>query len=140
MPSTFNKFQSFVEAVAEKVHNLGSDTLKAVLTNAAPTATHTVKADLTEIAAGNGYTAGGPTMTQSSSAQVAGTYTLKVADATVTASGGPIGPLRTATLVNDTAASDELVGAWDYGSSITLAVTESLDIDADAAAGIATLA
>lgn len=25
--ATFNKFNSFVEAVAEKVHNLGSDTL-----------------------------------------------------------------------------------------------------------------
>ena len=57
--AAFNKFNSFVEAVAEKTHNLGSDTLKVALTNSAPVATNTVFANITEIAAGNGYTAGG---------------------------------------------------------------------------------
>ena len=33
--ATFNKFNSFVEALAEKVHNLGSDTLTVALTAAA---------------------------------------------------------------------------------------------------------
>ena len=70
--AAFNKFQAFVEHVAEGVHNLGSDTLKVMLTNTAPLATNSVKADLTEIAAGNGYTAGGGTLTVSSSAQTAG--------------------------------------------------------------------
>lgn len=35
----FNKFQVFVENVAEKVHNLGADTLKIALSNTAPNAT-----------------------------------------------------------------------------------------------------
>lgn len=65
--AAFNKFNAFVEAVAEKVHNLGADTLKVMLTNVAPVATNSVKADLTEIAAGNGYTAGGTAATISSS-------------------------------------------------------------------------
>ena len=73
--ATYNKFQSFVEAVAEKQHNLGSDTLKVYLSNTTPNAsTMTVKADLAEISAGNGYTAGGNTATQTSSAQTGGIY------------------------------------------------------------------
>ena len=66
--ASFNKFQSFVEAVAEKVHNLGSDTLKVMLSNVAPVATNTQKSNITEISAGNGYTAGGTQATISSSA------------------------------------------------------------------------
>lgn len=57
--ATFNKFNAFVQDLTRKVHNLNSDTLKILLTNVAPVATNAVKADLTEIAAGNGYTAGG---------------------------------------------------------------------------------
>ena len=55
--ASFNKFNPFVEALAEKVHNLGSDTLKVMLSNTAPSASNAVKADITEISAGNGYTA-----------------------------------------------------------------------------------
>ena len=39
--ASYNKFQPFVEHLAEKVHNLGSDTLKVALTNTAPVATQT---------------------------------------------------------------------------------------------------
>ena len=55
--AVFNKFNSFVEALAEKKHDLGADTLKVLLCNTAPLATNTVKANLAEITAGNGYTA-----------------------------------------------------------------------------------
>lgn len=134
--ATFNKFNSFVEAAFEKTHNLGADTLKVLLTNSAPTASNTVKANLTEIAAGNGYTAGGATPSISSSAQSSGTYKLVLADVTWTASGGSIGPFRYAVLYNDTAASDELIGWWDYGSSVTLASGESFTWDADPTNGI----
>ena len=34
--AAFNKFDAFVEALAEKVHNLGTDTLKVYLTNDTP--------------------------------------------------------------------------------------------------------
>ena len=34
--ATFNKFNQFVADIANKVHNLGSDTLKVGLTNTAP--------------------------------------------------------------------------------------------------------
>lgn len=140
MAQAFNKFNSFVEALAEKVHNLGSDTLKILLTNSAPVATNTVKADITEISAGNGYTAGGTAATINSSAQSSGTYKLVLGDVVITASGGSIGPFRYAVLYNDTAANDELIGWWDYGSSISLSSGETLTWDSDQSGGILTLA
>lgn len=138
--AAFNKFNSFVEAVTEKVHNLGSDTLKVMLTNSAPVATNTVKANLTDISAGSGYTAGGTAASISSSAQTSGTYKLVLADVVFTASGGSIGPFRYAVLYNDTATNDELIGWWDYGSAVTLLDGESFTVDADPSAGVLTLA
>jgi len=139
--AAFNKFNSFVEALAEKKHDLGADTLKVLLTNTAPVATNSVKADLTEISAGNGYTAGGNTASVTSSAQTSGTYKLVLGDpASWTASGGSIGPFQYAVLYNDTAASDELIGWWDYGSAVTLADGESFAVDFDASTGVLTIA
>src|SRR6266498_1372197 len=100
--AAFQKFNSFVEAMPEKKHNLGSDILKIMLTNVAPVAANSVKADLTDITAGNGYTAGGTAATISSSAQTSGTYKLVLNDVTFTASGGSIGPFRYVVLYNDT--------------------------------------
>lgn len=139
MPSaSFTKFNSFVEAVAEKVHNLGSDTLKVMLTNSAPSAANTVKADITDISAGNGYTAGGLTLTTSASAQSSGTYKLTIADATLTATGA-IGPFRYAVLYNDTATNKELIGWYDYGSAVTMANTETFQFDFDGTNGVLTI-
>ncbi|MEY5098741.1 MAG: hypothetical protein RJA36_1460 [Pseudomonadota bacterium] len=140
--ATFVKFQAFVEAVAEKKHNLGADTLKYYLTNTAPdVAADAVKADLpAEISAGNGYSAGGFAVTITSSAQTSGTYKLVLADATLTASGGSIGPFRYVVLYNDTSANDDLIAYWDYGSSITINDTETFTVDADPTNGILTFA
>lgn len=138
----FNKFQSFVEDVAEKVHNLGADTLKVMLTNTAPVNTNTVKANITEITAGNGYTAGGTAASITSSAQTSGTYKLVLGDVVFTAAGGSIGPFRYAVLYNDTPISpaDPLIGWYDYGASITLLDTETLTVDFDGTNGVLTLA
>lgn len=139
--AAFNKFNSFVEALAEKKHDLGTDTLKVMLTNTAPVATNSVKADLTEISAGNGYTAGGNTASVTSSAQTSGTYKLVLGDpATWTATSGSLGPFRYAVLYNDTATNDELIGWWDYGSAVTLAEGESFAVDFDPTTGVLTLA
>lgn len=136
--AAFNKFQSFVEALAEKKHNLGSDTLKVMLTAAAnpPLATDTVKADQVEITAEHGYAAGGATVTITASAQAAGVYKLEGNDVVITAAGGTIGPFRYAILYNDTAANDELIGWWDYLSDITLPDTEPFTVDFNPANGI----
>lgn len=141
--ASYVKFHSFAEAVAEKKHNLGSDTLKVVLTNTAPDASaNTVLADITQIANGNGYTTGGTATTVSSSAQSSGTYKLVITDVVFTASGGSMGPFRYAVLYNDTAANDELIAYWDRGSSITLDGTngDTFTTDFDATNGVVQLA
>lgn len=138
--ATFGKFNAFVEHLAEGVHNLGSDTLKVYLTNGTPdAAADSVKTDLAEITAENGYTAGGPTVTVTDSSQTGGTYKLTCADVTITASGGTVGPFRYAVLYNDTPNTspiDPLIGVWDYGSSITLNDGESLTVDFDQTNGV----
>lgn len=137
--AAFNKFNAFTEEVSEKVFNLGSDVLKVMLTNSAPIASNSVKANLTEIGAGNGYTAGGTAATITSSSQAAGVYKLVLADVVFTAAGGTIGPLRYAVLYDDTATNDELIAWWDYGSSITLNDTETFTVDFDATTGVLTV-
>jgi hypothetical protein len=135
--ASFVKFHAFVEKLAEKSFNLGSDTLKVALTNTAPTAaTDSQFSDITEISAGNGYTAGGTAATISSSAQSSGTYKLVLADVTFTASGGSIGPFRYAVLYDDTATNDELIGYWDYGTNLTLPDGTSFTVDFDATNGV----
>jgi hypothetical protein len=130
--ASFVKFQAFVEHVAEKVHNLGADTLKILLSVDAPSAaSDAVKADLTsELAGGNGYTAGGATVTITASAQSGGTYSLVGDDVVFTASGA-VGPFRYAVLYNDTPSSpaDPLIGYWDYGSNVTLANGETFTVN-----------
>lgn len=136
--ATYNKHQIFLEDCFEKVHNLASDTLKVVLCNTAPVATNSILANLTQISNGNGYTTGGATTAQSSSAHTTGTYKLVIGDVSWTASGGTIGPFRYADLYNDTPTSpaDPLIAWWDYGSSITLAIGETFTTDFDATNGV----
>lgn len=136
--ATFNKFNQFVEDVAHKVHNLGSDTLKVMLTLTAPVATNSVKADLTEIAAGNGYTAGGTATTISSSSETSGTYKLVITDVTFTASGGSIADFRYIVLYNDTPTSpaDPLIGYYDYGATVTVTNGNSFTTDFSASNGV----
>lgn len=135
--ASFNKYQNFVDDLAGKVHDLigtagsGADTLKVMLSNTAPNAaTHVVRADVTEISGGNGYTSGGTSVANVGS-ETGGTTTVTGTDVTFTASGGSIGPFRYAILYNDTPTSpaDPLIGYWDYGSSVTLASGESFTVD-----------
>lgn len=134
------KFHSFVEALAEKKHNLGSDTIKAVLTNTAPTAsTNTVLADITQISSGGGYTTGGNTCSVSTSAQTSGVYKLVLSSPTAwTATGGGFGPFRYVVFYNDTATSDELISYVDYGSSITVS-SGTFTVTLDGSAGVLTI-
>lgn len=138
--ASFNKFNQFVEDLAEKVHNLQNDTLKVMLTNTLPTAANSIKSDITEIAAGNGYTAGGTATTVTSSVQTAGVYKLILTDVVFTASGA-VGPFRYVVLYNDTPTSPSkpLIGWFDYGASISLANLETFTVDFDGVAGVLTL-
>ena len=115
--ASFNKFNCFVEDVAEKQHNLGSDTLKIQLTNTAPAATDTAfnTTAYPNPAAANGYTSGGATVTVTASSQTSGTYSLVGNDVVFTASGGQIGPFRSEVLT---------LGFADANGDIVLAAVE----------------
>lgn len=141
--ASFFKFNQFVEDLAKKVHNLDVDTLKFYLSNTAPDAgADAVKADLAEISAGNGYPAGGVAPANRDAEQTSGTLKLVGDDVVISASGGQIGPFRYAVFYNDdpTSPADPLIGAYDYGSAITLNDGESFTIDVSAASGILTIA
>ena len=136
--AVYNKFYPFVEAIAEKKHNLGSDALMVMLSNTAPAQTNAVKADIVEIAAGGGYSAGGSAATISSSVQTGGIYKLVLADVVFTSSG-TIGPFRYAILYNSSAPAQELISFWDYGSALTLNSGETFTVDFDATTGVLTI-
>lgn len=130
--ATFSKFNSFVEAIAEKKHNLGSDQLKIALTNVAPAAANSVLADITEIAYTN---LSARDVTTSSSAQTSGTYKLTLADLTLTASGN-VATFRYVVLYNDTATNDELIGYWDYGVAVSMVNLDQFVLDFDVSLGV----
>lgn len=138
--ATFTKFNAFVENLAEKVHNLGSDQLVVALTNSAPSTANTVLTDITQISYTN---LSSRNITTSSSSQTSGTYKLILNDLVLTASGGSVATFRYVVIYNDTPTSpaDPLIGYYDYGAGgVTLADGESLTIDFDGTNGLLTLA
>lgn len=143
--ASFTKINDFVEATAEKVHNLGADQLVVALSNTAPGSESSdptadgngVLANVTQVSYTN---CSSRNITTSTSAQASGTYKLVLADLTLTASGGTVGAFRYVYVYNDTATNDELIGLYDYGSSITLNDTETLDIDFDGTNGLLQIA
>ena len=139
--ATFNKFQDFVEQLCKGVHDLDTDTLKVALTNTIPTSGQTILANITQIANGGGYTAGGYTLDTNVVTETGGTATLDIADEVITATTGGVASFRYLVIYNDTATSpaDALIGWFDYGSSIALADTETFTITFDAA-GLLTVA
>lgn len=136
--ATLTKFQTFVEQLAEGVHDLGSDSLVLWMSNSAPNAaTAATISDISQISYTN---ASSRAITVTSSSQTSGTYKLVLQDLTITASGGTVGPFRYIGVYNDSAASDQLVGGYyDYGASITLNDTETFTVDFDGSAGFYTL-
>ncbi len=127
----FNKFEDFALQMLKGTHQLhaAGHTLKVYLSNAAPsTSADTVKADIAEISAENGYPSGGSDI-QNDYTETTGTGTLTGVDVTFTASGGSFGPFQYAVVYNDTADNDELVCWWDYGSAVTCADGEQFLVD-----------
>ena len=126
--ANYNKFQCFVEDLAEGKHNLASDTLKVALSSSsnAPSASLDVKlTDITTIAS---PAVDSVTLTVSSSSQTAGTDKLVLADLTMTASAD-VGPFQYVIIYNDTATDDPLIAWYDYGSEVTLHANDTFKLD-----------
>lgn len=132
--AVYNKVAGSREALLEGI-NCGTDQWAIALTNTVPSLAFT--AGTSDLATGGGYTQGGANVTTSTSAESAGVYKLVVADpATWTASGAGIGPFRYAMLVNKT--TNQCIGYWDYGSSLTLNGTngDTFTVDLDGTNGV----
>jgi len=128
--ATYNKFQDFAEQLAKGKHDFSAHSFKIALTNTAPVNTQVSFDAVTNHAApaaANGYA---PTATTITTSEASGTMTISGTQVVFTATSGGIGPFRYAILYNDTATSptDALVSWWDYGSSITLADTETFTV------------
>lgn len=139
MASSFNKFNTFVADINNKVHNLGSDQIKVALTNSAPVATNTVLANITEVS----YTfISTRNLTLTSSSQSSGTYKLILVDLTLTASG-VVGPFRYVVVYNSTASGGPLICWFDlgaaWGSSNTMQNGDTLLLDLDNVNGLFSL-
>lgn len=123
--AAFTFFHEFKRYLGDGTIDLDTHVFKAYLTNATPVvATNTVKADLAEIAAGNGYTAGGFTCTVTWLETGAGTGIWRFgSDSPLwTATGGAIATFRYVVWYDDTPSSplDPLVGFVDYGSALVV--------------------
>ncbi len=139
----FNKFYCFVQDVANALHDMKTGTThiyKVYLTNVAPVVTNTVYNTPADLAAGNGYAAGGNSIGTITGAQTTGTFKFVGAtDPSWTAAGGSIGPFQYAVLYNSTSSTKPLIGWWDYGTAITLTNGNSFTIDLDQTNGILTI-
>ena len=129
--ATFNRTNQFAEDLGKGVHVFGTHQLKVALTNTAPVAGNATYAALTSPLATTNLSGATPfNVTTTSYTQTSGTGNLVLADLTLTATGA-VGPFRYVALYNDTPTSpaDPLIGWYDYGSSISLANTETFLID-----------
>lgn len=122
--AAFNKYNCFVQDVANKRHDMKTgtaDIYRVYLTNTAPAATDTSYSSSGEPANANGYTTLGPSIGTITGAQAGGVFSFSGGtNPSWTASGGSIGPFRYAILYNASAAGTPVIGYWDYGTSITL--------------------
>lgn len=140
--ASFNKVNDFV---VNAVHNmdLESDQVVVALSNTAPGSESSdpsadgngILGNITEISYTN---CSSRNVTTSSSTQASGTYKLVLADLTLTASGGAVGPFRYIYLYDDTVTSpaDPIIGYYDYASSLTLNDGDSFTVDFSAANGV----
>lgn len=133
--ATFTKINAFTEALAEKKHNLGSDTLTIALTNTAHTSTWSQLSDLTQISYTN---LSSRVITTTSSSQTSGTYKLVLQDLVLSATGA-VATFRYIYIYNDTATNDDLIAYYDYGSTVTMGNGDTLTIDFDGTNGALTL-
>lgn len=108
----FTLYDSVAELIADGTIDLDNDTFKLMLVASGytPSQAHDEKADVTnELSTGNGYTAGGETLTNVTWGQTGGVATFDSDPVQWTASGGPI-TARYAVLYDDTSTNDKLIG------------------------------
>lgn len=129
-------------AVAETLYNVNKDaaddfiqgkTFRVMLcTGEIDGSIHDNISDLTEISAGNGYSAGGPSTTVTANQSGADAYFVAT-QPTITASGGDIGPYTGIAIYE--VATGKLRGAWNEVTPVTIANGSSKTLQFNQAEG-----
>lgn len=145
-------FNIFSQDLSRHEHDFQNDTIKVLLFNSAPDiadiqvdtvntpCTLESTSNITEIAAGNGYTKGGLTLTVSSTDLDGDITVVKIDNTVLTASGGSIGPFRYAVFYNDsrkTTSTRPVIAYSDRGFSASLSSGDSLAFNFDQTNGFA---
>ena len=130
----FIKYHNAIEDVFTKKHDYSSDSFKYALTNQAPVVgTDNALADIGEIAAGNGYTAGGTVVSVTSATQTGGVFSVvPTADVVFTASGGSLPTFRYVVFYNSTPAGGLIVSYFDRGVALTMLDGDTFTVDVQA--------
>ena len=128
MPSaTYNKFQPFVDDLADGQHDFANDQFTVALTPTVPTNSWRTRSQLTgEITPYTNLSS--RDLTTTSSTQTSGTYSFVIQDLVLSATG-VVSDFRYIVVYNSTHASDLLVCWFDYGSTVSLDNGDSLTIE-----------
>ena len=128
-----SKFNCFFKDLCQGKHNFSSHVFKAMFLSAgADPVLDLLKADVTEISAGNGYTAGGLTINILSVNESGGYVTVLTNDPSVVTTGS-VGPIWGIAVYNDTATNDPLMFYANFPTGVTLpnGITWPIGIDTD---------
>jgi hypothetical protein len=134
MPTaTYVKYTAAIEPMLEGM-NAQTDSWKVALAATVNAADTTFTAGTTDLATGNGYTAGGNAATVVTATQTAGTYKLVLSSPTAWTATGAGFTFRYAILWDSTTSTP--VAYWDYGSSQAVAAGETVTVTLDATNGV----
>ena len=133
----YNKFNNFVQDIAQGVHHLQSDALTYALcpSTSPPVATNSVLANITQVANYTNLSPRVPTIT--SCVQTGGLLKLILQNLTLTQSvTAQTQGFEFVVLYNATPVNGNLIAWWDYGSSVTLQINDTFAIQPDQTNGI----
>jgi hypothetical protein len=131
MAASFNKYQNWVNYLSGNVASnsiawkaSAGDAIKVALSNTSPTNTldKYSTTNITEIAAGNGYTTGGATCTCGDKSYATGTvsYPLTVGSPTWTSGTADMATFQYVIFYDNTPTDKPVIGWYDYGSALVL--------------------
>jgi hypothetical protein len=129
----YNKFNNFVQDIAQGVHNFSTDALTYALTNTLPVATNSVIANIAQIAYTN-MSSRVPTIT--SCVQTSGVLKLIIGNLTIAQNTTISAAFQYVVFYNATPAAGPLICWFDYGTSVTLYPGDTFPIQADQTNGV----